>query len=128
MNKQEREAVDAVLEAWARWAKSALSGIGWPPESLIYKIIKYGARGAAQQSGIRMVETDRLCEVVDAAITKLPSEERQVLIRHYMDPAPDCVSARIMWISPSWFSEQLTRAKGKIKRYMDSEDLVHDPS
>jgi hypothetical protein len=40
---------DAALEHWAAWAKSALSSIGWPPRTLLARIIECGVLGAAQR-------------------------------------------------------------------------------
>lgn len=79
----QRDEVDVALEAWVRWARRALAEIGWPQENIIARIVRYGARGAAQQGGMRVLEVDELCELVDRALLRLKEDEREVLVRQY---------------------------------------------
>lgn len=121
----ERDEADVALEAWARWAKSALTSLGFPPISIIGKIVELGIRGAAQSAGLKVMEIDEVCELTERAVTTLPGDEKEAVIRHYLLPEPDFVSARIMRIASSTFSEKLKSGKGKIQRYIEDARLSY---
>lgn len=111
-------AVDAALEAWARWARSALSGIGWPHHTLLARIIEAGVRGAAQRGGCA-IEHDTLCEAVERAILRLPEREKRVLVRWYMHWEPLSVSAESMGITDNQFRVILHRARRSVADYIE---------
>src|SRR3990167_3348306 len=74
----------AALEAWARWAKSALKGLGFSSINIIAKLIELGVRGAAESFGPIPLEIDQTCEIVDRAVRRLGETEREVVYRTYL--------------------------------------------
>lgn len=116
---------DAALEHWAAWAKSALSSMGWPPRTLLARIIECGVLGAAQRgSGVLLVvggriEYDELCAWVEAAVMRLTLAERNVIVRAYMHYETPETSARELEMTPSNFRQILYRARRSVRDYLD---------
>lgn len=116
---------DAALEHWAAWAKSALSSMGWPPRTLLARIIECGVLGAAQRSnGVLLVvggriEYDELCAWVEAAVMRLTLAERNVIVRAYMHYETPETSAHELSMTPSNFRQVLYRARRSVRDYLD---------
>jgi DNA-directed RNA polymerase specialized sigma24 family protein len=112
------EETDAALEAWARWARTGLAGLGWPARTLLARIIECGVRGAAQ-AGCLTVEIDEAMEMVERAVLRLSDLERQTICRHYLYWQPPEVSARYCGMSPNYFGVVLHRARRSIRDYLE---------
>lgn len=116
---------DSALEHWAAWAKSALSSMGWPPRTMLARVIEYGVLGAAQRgSGTLLVvggriEYDELCAWVEAAVMRLTLTERNVIVRAYMHYESPETSARELEMSASNFRQVLYRARRSVRDYLD---------
>lgn len=116
---------DAALEHWAAWAKSALSSMGWPPRTLLARVIEYGVLGAAQRSsGVLlvvggMIEYDELCAWVETAVMRLTLAERNVIVRAYMHYETPEKSARELSMTASNFRQVLYRARRSVRDYLD---------
>lgn len=116
---------DAALEHWAAWAKSALSGMGWPEKTLLARVIEYGVLGAAQRgSGTllvvgTLVEYDELCAWVEASVMRLSLMERNVIVCTFMHYETPESSARRLGVSPSNFRQILYRARRSVRDYLD---------
>lgn len=111
---------NAALEVWARWANSALSGIGWPRESLLARIIKLGVRGAAQSGGVTLTEVDELAELVDMAIKRLDETEMRVIVETYYGRAKASEEAATRCgLTYGWYRIVLARAKRSIADYLE---------
>lgn len=124
LEKIEANEVDIALEAWARWAKQALSGLGWPAVSLLARVIEYGVRGAAQTSGVRLVEVDSLCEMVDRAIVlRLKLKERRVLVTWYTQWSPRETAAEACGVTPEHFRVILHRARRSVADFLEGARL-----
>lgn len=123
----QRDDVDQAIEAWARWAREALSGLGWPPVSLLAKVIEYGVRGAAQAGGIHYVETNAACEIVDRAIRQLPELERRVVVVYYTRWQPRESAADYCGVSEGYFRKLLSQGRRGVKDYLRGAALrYHD--
>jgi hypothetical protein len=109
-----RGEVDVALEAWARWAKSAFTGIGWPTISLLGRIVKFGVRGAAQGFGAQVLEIDTMCELVDRAILRLDETEREVIVRTYLENHAAPVKAQRCRLTYQYYRNVLSRARQRI--------------
>lgn len=120
-----REEVDAAMESWVRWAKSALHGVGWSGVNLLWRVIKFGALGAARQAGIRVVEVDQLCELVDTALLRLPEDERRVIVRQYWYYESLKVTARESHIGYDRCRKLLGRARRSVADYLDGAKLKY---
>lgn len=117
--------VHAALEQWGRWVRDALSGIGWPAETLLARVIEYGALGAAQRHCGSlliigsMIEYDEMIAWTEAAIMRLAIEERNVVARVYLYWEAPEVSAKRLGISRGTFDSRLSRAKRSIRDYLE---------
>ena len=110
--------VDICLETWARWSRRVLGELGWSPVNIISRIMLYGLLGASQQTGVKVTEVDEVSELVERAVMRLLERERECLMRHYLLPEPDYISAKRMKIDPRRFSEMLADAKKSISDYL----------
>lgn len=115
--------VDVALEAWARWARSALSGMGWPPMTLLARVIAHGVTGAASRSAMAL-EADELCELVERGIMRLKEIERTVLVRHYLHWEPIEVASRHCHMSAGRFRTVLHRARRSVRDFMDGAKIA----
>jgi hypothetical protein len=117
--------VDAALERWARWVMGCLSATGWPAKTLLARVIEYGALGAAQGYHGSLVlvgsvvEDDEACAWVEAAIMRLPVEERIVITHVYLSWEPAEASAKDLKITRGTFDSRLSRARRSVKDYLD---------
>ncbi len=117
--------VHAALERWARWVHDSLAGIGWPEKTLLARMIEYGALGAAQgHSGSvivvgTMIEYDELCAWVEAALMRLPEEERETVAHAYLRRGSAEVHAKELGITRGTFDSRLSRARRSVKDYLD---------
>jgi len=117
--------VHAALERWARWVHDSLAGIGWPEKTLLARMIEYGALGAAQghHKSIVIVGTliayDELCAHVEAALMRLPNEERETVAHAYLRRGSAEVHAKELGISRGTFDSRLSRARRSVKDYLD---------
>lgn len=109
-----RSEIDVALEAWGRWARSALSGIGWSPISLLARVIEYGVRGAAQSAGVRILEIDSMCELVDKAILRLDETQREVILRTYLTHEPSQITAQKCGLTYGYYRNVLSKARMRI--------------
>jgi DNA-directed RNA polymerase specialized sigma subunit len=121
----ERDDVDVALEAWARWAKCGLAGLGWSATSLLAKMIEYGVRGAAQSGGSPLVESDGLYDVVEDSIKRLPLKERKVVIVFYTKWYPREVAASRCGVTEDNFRRLLSNARRSIKDYLSGRMVRH---
>lgn len=111
-------AVDAALEAWARWARRALGDLGWPPMTLLARVIESGVSGAAQQGGTPL-EQDELCEAVERGILRLSEQERRVIVRCYLHWEPIKTSAEAIGITEGLYRVVLHRARRRVWDYIE---------
>lgn len=119
---------DAALEAWARWARTALAGLCWPSWTLLARVIEMGVIGAAHRHGIgrSAFEVDEVCEIVEKAVLRLKEIERKVLVRHYLHWEPVSVSAKALHMSPGRFRTVLHRARRSVRDYLDGAQLRYN--
>jgi len=120
--------VDAALEAWARWAKTALAGLSWPSLTIIARVIEFGAMGAAARgaSPVHPLEVDELCELVERAVMRLTTIERRVIVHQYLHWQPIDVSARHCDMTAGRFRVILHRARRSIGDYLDGAKLRYN--
>jgi len=106
---------DVALEAWARWAKQVLGNLGWPPWTLIAKVIEFGVYGAAARGGMSSQhDSDQFCECVEKIVMQLRQEDREVIVMQYMRWQPIEVSSKLCGMSPGRFRTVLHRARREV--------------
>lgn len=108
--------VDIALEQWASWGKQGV-GIGWPPMTLLAKVIEQGFAGAAQPGPVP--EMSELVQAVERAVLRLDARERKVLTKYYVHWQPIEVSARYCKMSPANFRTVLHRARRDVGTYLE---------
>lgn len=116
--------VNAALEAWARWGKTVLASLGFPSISIIGRIVELGIVGAAASaSGIRALEVDQTCEMVDRAIRSLDETERETIVRTYLysDNEAAQVTAVKCGLTYGYYRHILARARKMIGQYLERE-------
>jgi DNA-directed RNA polymerase specialized sigma24 family protein len=116
---------DAALEAWARWAKTALAGMGWPVWTMLARVIEFGAMEAAARGNASAdaLQADELCELVERAVLRLAEYERKVIVSHYLHWQPGDVSARYCRMTPGQFRVVLHRARRSVRDYIEGAKL-----
>lgn len=107
--------VDYMLEAWARWGKAALPG--WPPKTLLARVIECGFTGAAQSQPIP--EMDEAVQAVERAVLRLTEIERRVITKYYIAWEPGEVSARECGVGFDSYRQILKRARGRVADYIE---------
>jgi hypothetical protein len=118
MREESREA-HAALEAWARWAKSYLNGLGFSATNIIARCMEYGALGHSGSFGPIPMEIDRTCEVVDRAIGRLDKTERVVIYETYLRNDAAQVTAQRCGLTYGYYREVLFKARQRIGDYID---------
>lgn len=115
----EDDSTDAhiALEAWGRWARSALSGLGWSATSVLSRVIELGIRGASQ-AGPRSVEIDETCEMVDRAIMRLDPIQREVVMRTYLQSDAATVTAKKCGLTYGYYRSVLHDARRRIADFL----------
>ena len=116
MRDESREA-HAALEMWARWAKSYLSGLGYSPVNMVARFMEYGPMRAGG-FGPAPVEIDATCEIVDRAISRLDSTEREVIYQTYLKSDAAQVTARKCGLTYGYYREVLAKARQRIGDYI----------
>jgi DNA-directed RNA polymerase specialized sigma24 family protein len=120
--RDETQDAHIALEAWGRWARSALSGLGWSASSVLSRVIELGIRGASQ-SGPRSVEIDETCEMVDRAIMRLDGVQREVVMRTYLQNDAAQVTAKKCGITYGYYRSVLHDARRRIADYLSGAKL-----
>lgn len=108
--------VDALLEQWAKWGKEG-SGLGWPPITLLGKVMTQGFAGAAQPGPVP--EMSEAVQIAERAVLRLKEIERRVVIKHYVYWQPVEVSARYCHMSSGRFRALLHRSRRQIADFVD---------
>lgn len=117
--RDESKEAHAALEMWARWAMSVLSGLGYPRVNVIAKLIEFGPLGASGSFGPVPVEIDRTCEIVDRAILRLDTTEREVIYRTYLFNDAAQVTAKKCGLTYGYYREVLAKARQRIGDYLN---------
>jgi len=117
--REESKEAHAALEAWARWANSALTGLGFSPTSMIARLIELGPLGASQSFGPVPVEIDITCEIVDRAISRLDDIEREVIYRTYLYNDAAQVTASKCRLTYGYYREVLAKARQRVGDYIN---------
>ena len=117
MRDDSREA-HAALEAWARWAKSYLSGLGHSPINMVARFMEYGPMRAGGFGPIP-VEIDQTCEIVDRAISRLDDTEQEVIYRTYLCNDAADVTARKCRLTYGYYREVLKDARRRVGDYIN---------
>jgi hypothetical protein len=93
MSKTESRLDDDLKEAhlglleWARYARGGESHLKISPESIIYRLMKFGPHGCAHQSGRVTDEAwSQLAQDTEEAILDLPDMARRVVVSTYTLP------------------------------------------
>ncbi|MGP1665205.1 MAG: hypothetical protein ACTS5I_04695 [Rhodanobacter sp.] len=117
--RDESKEAHAALEAWSRWAKSYLNGLGFATTSIIARCMKQGALGHSGYFGPVPMEIDRTCEVVDRAISRLDATERRVIYQTYLGNDAAQITAQKCGLTYGYYREVLKDARRRIGDYIN---------
>lgn len=110
---------DYALERWARKSASDLAALGWPPVTLLGRIIEFGISGAAQ-AGSKVLEIDALFQATDMAVSHLSEQEQLVTRTHYSGAwKTDKVGAYKIGMSHDMFRQVLHMSRAKVQSYLE---------
>jgi hypothetical protein len=118
MRDDSREA-HAALEAWARWAKSYLNGLGFASTNIIARCMKFGPLGQSGSFGPIPLEIDRTCEVVDRAIMRLDETEREVIYETYLRQDAAQVTAQRCGLTYGYYRDDLAKARQRVGDFIN---------
>lgn len=116
---------ESALERWGLWAKTSLPG-DWPRQTILAKLIEYGAFGAlAQSGGLGSIERIELCERVERWVVRQEERRRTVIVYQFAVNEPDeAVSRRIR--SPVTTVRRLRSAiLNDLQQYLDGMKAVY---
>ncbi len=122
--RDESKEAHAALEAWARWALSVFSGLGYARVNAIARLIEFGAMGASGSFGPSPVEIDRTCEIVDRAITRLDPVQRTVIYRTYLHNDAAQVTAQKCGLTYGYYREVLKDARRRVGDYIEGAKIA----
>lgn len=101
-------------QTWRRWTRAD----GWPPKTVLGRVIEEGLTGAAQgYTRSHYVEgyTGNAL-AVSVAMHELVERDRTMLTVHYVIPLPSALKARRLRLAKSTYYDRLNRAEGAILR------------
>lgn len=112
----------AALEAWARWAKSYLSGLGFTKVNMVAKFMEYGPMVGGGFGPIP-VEIDQTCEIVDRAISRLDIIQQRVIYRTYLDNDAAQITAQKCGLTYGYYREVLRDARRRVGDYIEGAKI-----
>lgn len=90
------------LTEWAAWARKLGEQIGWPPETLLSRVMREGMNGASQGSRPPVDMPEQVAEV-DRIISRMPAHIKASICEHYLTYAPSEDKAKRLGIQRSVF-------------------------
>lgn len=122
--------VDEALKEWARDKRRIEYGNeGWPPRSVLGKLIEEGVTGAAALKFVQHhpeVLTGESLNV-NRGVCKLPEDLRTVLFAHYMVRGPVKHKAFTLGISRDAYYRQLDKAHERLATHLEIEAATIAP-
>lgn len=110
---------DYALERWARKSANDLQSLGWPPITVLGRVIEFGISGAAQ-GGAKVMEIDEMFQATDRAVARLRPREKLVVRTHYSGAwRTDKESARKLGMNHTSFRQILLFARTKVQSYLE---------
>lgn len=108
---------DACLERWARWGRAATASMGWPPLTLLARVIEQGFTGAAQVNP-HEADVDDIILMTEGAVLALTVRERRVVLRFYMRWEPPQAAALSLGMDEGTFRRLLHVARRRVADYL----------
>ena len=116
--------VDERLAAWGDWARSASSDNGWPPRTMLGKVIEEGFTGAAQ-GGPPPTQIPEAVAETDRAIAQLPPKYLRVVKIWYASSVRynQCAGAKLARMDTRRFRQILQVARELVKHNLLGAEL-----
>jgi len=105
--------VDDRLHEWAEWARRMEDGgLGYPKESLNWRIMRQGPEGTAIKSskGFHPAPMPVAIEMVEVAILRMPPDMKEVVKLKYLERGSEKQKAKRAGRSERRFREDIDRA------------------
>ena len=109
-------------QVWRIWSR----GDGWPPRTLLARIMAEGMNGAGHSSWVQ-VHAEVLTlhgQMVSRALQSLPERPRVTIAIHYVVPTPTARKCRILHIPERTYWRCLAQAKDRLAVELISLDDV----
>jgi DNA-directed RNA polymerase specialized sigma24 family protein len=114
------------LERWGLWAKTSLPG-DWPRQTVLAKLIEFGAFGAASQAGtIAAVERDELCERIERWVTSRDVRDRTLIVYQFAWHEPDEALARRLDVEPATVRKFRHDVLRDLQSYLEGMRAVYE--
>lgn len=112
--------VDELLHAWALWSLRGMRGLGYPCETVLYRLMRYGVG-----VGVRAVVPEEVSGVevlVDEVVSRLRREcpdVGRVVVQHYLGCGSGRRKARELGIAWSTYRKRLEAGLKFVAREID---------
>lgn len=109
--------IDEALKGWARAKRRLIFGQdGWPPRSVLGKLIDEGVTGAAALKYVQHHPEVLTGEALtmNGLLQRLPEELRTVIFAHYVVKLPAARKARVMGLSRDAYYKQLDKGHERL--------------
>ena len=103
--------VDGRLLEWVKWTRTNGNTLGWPPRTLLARIIEEGWHGASQPGQRPTDEIPADVMEVDQIVARMMPRLRRVLKAYYLSGLPVSVKARALRLSEKTFRVRLEAAR-----------------
>lgn len=110
-------AVHIRLTVWGEWAKQCAEN-GWPPITLLGRMIKQGPNGASQTGKPPISMPDEIAET-DAAVAKLCEIDKRAIVGYYTKWEPIEALARRLHMRTQQIHNVLRRARWRLNFALD---------
>ena len=90
--------VKLLLRRWGDWAQTGRMNLGYPKETLSYRMIKFGGQ-MIRGSGQKVEEEVAGMEEIEKIITHMPMDLKSVIVKKYQFNSEDETTARELAIS-----------------------------
>ncbi|MGH8502010.1 MAG: hypothetical protein ACREVE_05960 [Gammaproteobacteria bacterium] len=113
MRAGELQHIEVLLVAWALWSLHDSARLGYQHQSLIFRMMREGAAGAAiRRIHISEIPSSPAVEAVEAAVVAMPEPLRAAIKARYLHlHQPTSVCAQRLHMSPQGFARAIERGQ-----------------
>lgn len=113
------------LHEWAHWSHMA-TGLGYPSRTVEHRLMTEGA-GASRRGSGGLPSVDQTPQEVietEEAVTKLPTDLRDAIIRKYLDKGTDKQKAKDAGVSYERFRRLLEAAHSRLAGFLEAMQMA----
>ncbi len=114
--------IDARILQWVQWTRGPVVAIGWPPRTILARVIEEGFHGASQVGDRPTPEMPADVLEVDRIVAKMHPRLARALRAVYLSGLPMEVKARQMRLSVSTLRNRVESARWYIAAALTHKD------